>query len=420
MKYSHLLLIILFFASVFFQNAHAQCVDDADIYRFSTPEKSYAIIKQEKSWADAAACAVALGGTLTEINSQEEQDLIYNAIINDAGVSDSYTRVNDGGGIAYVWIGASDQTEEGTWIWDGNGDGNGDPFWTGQGTAGDGGGSPVDDLYSFWGGTSAGEAREPDDFQSAQDAAAIALGGWPSFSPGSLGEAGEWNDISAANELYYVVEFNCSHTEATVETTACGSYTSPSGQIWTESGTYQDIIPNSLGCDSVITFILEFEEVNTEVSVSSNSLTAVADGVTYQWVDCDNDFAPISGANAKTFTPGVAGNYAVIITTNSGCSATSNCFSVVTSLEDESEFNSVIQYGPNPSEDGKVKIFVPKKYADAFTVSVYDLSGKETLYTNQFHNTQTVELELGNTAGIYLIKVEYKGRVLDSFKVLRK
>jgi len=39
--------------------------------------------------------------------------------------------------------------------------------------------------------------------------------------------------------------------------TACGSYTSPSGNYtWTVSNTYMDTIPNSVGCDSVITINL--------------------------------------------------------------------------------------------------------------------------------------------------------------------
>ncbi len=44
------------------------------------------------------------GGYLVEIGSQGEQDAVWKAI-RDAGVSSSYTSVNDGGGVAYVWIG---------------------------------------------------------------------------------------------------------------------------------------------------------------------------------------------------------------------------------------------------------------------------------------------------------------------------
>ena len=46
-------------------------------------------------------------------------------------------------------------------------------------------------------------------------------------------------------------------TGSSIDTTICGTYTSPSGNYtWTNSGTYADTIPNFHGCDSVITINL--------------------------------------------------------------------------------------------------------------------------------------------------------------------
>lgn len=64
-------------------------------------DRVYEVVKELKSWSEAAACAVERGGYLVEIDSQADQDTIYGAIIHGAG-------------IAYVWIGASDQHTEGT------------------------------------------------------------------------------------------------------------------------------------------------------------------------------------------------------------------------------------------------------------------------------------------------------------------
>src|SRR5690606_30067270 len=50
-------------------------------------------------------------------------------------------------------------------------------------------------------------------------------------------------------------------------------------------------------------------------------------GTTYQWIDCDNEDAPIDEATTQIFTPTATGNYAVIIT-KGGCSAQSECTSV--------------------------------------------------------------------------------------------
>ena len=73
-----------------------------------------------KTFSDAAAYAVERGGYLVEINSLEEQNTVFDAIINGAVVSPNYITISNGGGIAYVWIGATDNFAEGTWLWDGD------------------------------------------------------------------------------------------------------------------------------------------------------------------------------------------------------------------------------------------------------------------------------------------------------------
>jgi len=198
--------LIVFFFGLFLSNfLIAQCADTANIYTFSYGGHNYEVVKEMKNWSTAAACAVERGGYLVEINDQAENDAVYNGITIGAGVSTTYTTVNDGGGIAYVWIGASDITTEGNWIWDGDGDGSGTSFWTGEGSAGAGGGHPVGFLYNNWGGSNAGTPNEPDDYSNNQDAGAIALDGWPGGS-GSLGVVKEWNDIATTNSLYFVIE----------------------------------------------------------------------------------------------------------------------------------------------------------------------------------------------------------------------
>jgi hypothetical protein len=178
----------------------AQCGDPSNTHSFSYDGNSYDIVKTSKTWSDAADCALQKGGHLVHINDQAEQDTLYQRIIDQANVSPGYTSVNDGGGIAYVWIGANDMASEGSWVWDGDGDSSGTQFWQGQGSAGNGGGNAVNGNFYYWGGSSSGSANEPDDYNS-QNAAGIALGNWPYGSPS------EWNDIDASNSLYFVVEY---------------------------------------------------------------------------------------------------------------------------------------------------------------------------------------------------------------------
>jgi len=183
------------------------CADTANIYTFTFDGRTYEVIREKQTWANAAACAVERGGKLVEINSQAEQDTVYHAIINGAGVPVNYTAIPNGGNIAYVWIGATDQQVEGTWRWDGDNDGSGLHFWTGQGANGANNGVVVGGAFVNWGGKSTGTMREPDDYGNNQDCAAIGLAGWPAGT-GLLGIAGEWNDIISSSLLYYVVEYD--------------------------------------------------------------------------------------------------------------------------------------------------------------------------------------------------------------------
>lgn len=174
---------------------------------FNYNSHSYRIVKENKTWANAASCAVSDGGYLVEINDASEQAAVYNGILA-AGVSSVYTSVGDGGGIAYVWIGATDKQTEGTWLWDGNNDNAGINFWNGQGQAGAGTGVAIGGNYNNWGkANGTGAIQEPDDYSSNQDAAAIALAGWPSGT-NMLGAAGQWNDININNSVFFVIEYN--------------------------------------------------------------------------------------------------------------------------------------------------------------------------------------------------------------------
>ncbi len=183
------------------QVASAQCADTANIYSFTYNGGRYEVIKEMKTWDSAAACAVRRGGVLAEINSQQEQDSVYYQVVNGAHISPTYTAVGDGGGAAYIWIGATDKATEGRWLWDGNNDGAGINFWNGEGDAGNGGGTAVSGAFWNWGGKHSGIAQEPDNYGSAQDGGAIALSSWP------FGTPGEWNDIATSNTLYYIIEY---------------------------------------------------------------------------------------------------------------------------------------------------------------------------------------------------------------------
>lgn len=185
----------------------AQCVSESNVYSFTYDGRNYEVVKEMKTWVDAATCAVERGGYLAEIEDVAEHNAIYDAIINGAGVSPTYVSISNGGGIAYVWIGATDTNSEGVWLWDGNGDNVGDNFWNGEGANGAGGGDVEAGYFVNWGGNSDETWNEPDDYGAGQDCGAIGLAGWPSGTS-NLGAAGEWNDIIGTSQVYFVIEYD--------------------------------------------------------------------------------------------------------------------------------------------------------------------------------------------------------------------
>jgi hypothetical protein len=191
--------ILIFLVFIIVLNAihllSAQCAGSSAIYSFVYDGKTYEVVKENKTWEEAAACAAERGGYLAEINSQKEQDAVFSRLIGGAGIEIAKTAAQDGGGASYVWLGGNDIAEEGKWILDGNNDGRGPQFWQGLVD-----GAAVGRLYNNWG-------HEPDNWNDIQDALAIALTEWPKGS-GSLGKAGQWNELNKNDTLYFLIEYD--------------------------------------------------------------------------------------------------------------------------------------------------------------------------------------------------------------------
>lgn len=204
-------------------------------------------------------------------------------------------------------------------------------------------------------------------------------------------------------------------SEATLTLEECDAYTVPSGvETYFESGIYEDIIPNEAGCDSIITIDLTILEVNTVVTVDDPVLTADEVGATYQWVDCDNDFAEIDGATDQSFVPAANGNYALVITQD-GCTDTSDCYAIATVNLTSYGIPNGPSFYPNPST-GELNI-VLNQNAEIVLVKVFGTDGK--LQMRQRFDQQTAfQLDLPTANGLYLIHIETETE-LHTFYVSR-
>jgi len=142
------------------------------------------------------------------------------------------------------------------------------------------------------------------------------------------------------------------------------------------------------------------ELCNIDVTTTTTDFTieATATGLSYQWVDCDDNFAPISGETNQSFMATANGNYAVIII-DGACSDTSDCVAISTIGLDVLNSLSVSTY-PNPVND----ILTIEAVEQRFNVKVFNLEGK--VLSTHFHVDGKLEVNTSAWSnGIYTILV---------------
>ena len=189
-------------------------------------------------------------------------------------------------------------------------------------------------------------------------------------------------------------------TTASITEVACQSYLAPDGVLYTNSGQYIAIIPNSLGCDSIISIDLTVNTVDATVVQVDFNLTASNSSGTYQWLDCNNNYASIIGATSQTYTATANGSYAVEVTEN-GCSDTSQCFVISTiGVLDNESMMSVIVF-PNPTQG-----YVFVKFGQTvqnLKIQLFDVQGR-LLKEDIIDETDDFQLEITQPSGVYFMR----------------
>jgi len=180
----------------------------------------------------------------------------------------------------------------------------------------------------------------------------------------------------------------------------CDTYTSPSGLVFSESGIYNDTIPNAAGCDSVLTIVLEVVAIDTSVEVNVPVLTANAANSAYQWMDCES-MQVLAGSTGQSFEPTVNGSYAVIVT-DGDCSDTSSCYQVTSVHETINDFGSDLKVYPNPT-NGNVVVELGVWYASV-SAKISDVFGR-LISRSEFRNTDQFKLKIRGSSGYYYIEI---------------
>ncbi len=166
---------------------------------------------------------------------------------------------------------------------------------------------------------------------------------------------------------------------------------------------YRCILSN--GCDQTLnsnSVNLNLNNV-TDISTTINGITIEANNTnaSYVWLECDNDYAIISGETSQTLTPSVDGNYAVELTENS-CIDTSACVFFNTVGIIENSFKDKFTLYPNPTNGiFSIEFNSPQ---ELINLKIMDASGK-LVSENTHKTTNIIRHELDLPKGIYLIEV---------------
>jgi hypothetical protein len=183
---------------------------------------------------------------------------------------------------------------------------------------------------------------------------------------------------------------------------------------YSTSGTYQNILTSIGGCDSTVTTNLTVgSPINTNVSINQSILVAAQVSAVYQWIDCNNGNTPISMATNQNFSPTLNGDYAVIVSIGN-CSDTSDCIMYNLVGIDEKLVSTKVLY-PNPT-NGKCSIELDGDVFKSLTVT--DASGR-LLQVQYYLSQNIIEIDLSDEInGLYFInlRTETENQVLKVSK----
>ena len=198
----------------------------------------------------------------------------------------------------------------------------------------------------------------------------------------------------------------CSTTYITDTVEACDSYTWIDGNTYTSSNnTATYTLTNTSSCDTVVTLDLTITNVNaTVVAIDDSTLQAQSSstGLIYQWVDCNDNFSPIAGANNVTFTTQNSGEYAVEVTFNN-CSVISNCLTLPSSISslEALDKNYGFQLFPNPITNDFTISF---DGVDNVEIIILDIHGKVMLQQSGILDQGRINIS-DFVAGTYFVKI---------------
>ncbi len=188
---------------------------------------------------------------------------------------------------------------------------------------------------------------------------------------------------------------------------ACGFYYwNVTNEIYFESGLITETSSSGI-CDTVYVLDLNIGEITDyTILVNGGTISTTNNTASYQWLDCDDDYAPITGATNQSYTPPSSGNFALELT-EGGCVDTTACVYVVPTSTTDLQSNTLSIY-PNPTQD---LVTISLDSPSRGILKAYDLQGR-LIHSQPVQGQRSLDYTLEGEAGLYLIEfVDVRGEV---------
>ncbi len=223
------------------------------------------------------------------------------------------------------------------------------------------------------------------------------------FNPG--GSGGMLTTTENSSDVF-LVKFSCSDTSSSYIPVSlpCGETYTLNDSVYTATGIYTLVFPNTSGCDSTVTLDLIIAPLDQPI-IKTDSFTLSVSGTyaVYQWL---KDGIPVDGANDSIYAVTANGNYQVVVTNEHGCSDTSDIYPVTnypTGIDDAYKSAGQIKIYPNPAS---AMIYIQSLVE--VTVQITDISGK---VIKEYANATSAYIgELSK--GVYLLHISDRSGVL--------